>query len=196
LKRQPSLPLSAASSLRPSGRLFDDQTLSKAGIMTAHYGIPVPPPALARNKVSHKLQLSPQEKVQLYLILFTLCLASLTSLLLLVNVVSPPDRSPTFPDQYHSRGATSASNKPPSIAADPLSFYWAYYSPYHPAAKLETSIRKGCVVSQVNIVSLSPLIDLAVNPFPFITLTHLPLASTSWCPIPNFRSDQSNHGGA
>lgn len=123
--------------------------------MTAHYGIPVPPPVLARSKVSHKLQSSPQEKLQLYLILFTLCLASLTSLLLLVNVVSPPGRSPTLSDEYHSRGATSAFNRPPSIAADPLSFYWAYYSPYHPAAKFERSTRKGCAVSQVNIVSLS-----------------------------------------
>jgi hypothetical protein len=123
--------------------------------MTAHYGIPVPPPALARSRVSHKLQLSPQEKLKLRLTLFALCLASFTSLLLFINVVSPQEGFSALRDEYHSRDVISAFNKSSSIATEPLSSYWAYYSPYHPAAKFEGSVREGCVVSQVNIVSLS-----------------------------------------
>lgn len=123
-------------------------------MVTARYSIPAPPPALARSRVSHKLQLSSREKVKLRLTLFALCVASFATLLLLTNVVSPPERFSTLRDEYHSRDVISGLNKPSSIAKEPLSSYWAYYSPYHPAhGKFEGSTRKGCVVSQVNIVS-------------------------------------------
>ena len=123
-------------------------------MVTARYSIPDLPPALARSRVSHKLQLSSREKVKLRLTLVALCLASFATLLLLLNVVSSPERFLTLRDEYHSRDVISGLNKPSSITKEPLSSYWAYYSPYQPAhGKFKGSTRKGCVVSQVNIVS-------------------------------------------
>ena len=131
--------------------------------MVSHYGIPMPPP-LARgpSRVSHKLQLSQQERINLHLTLFALFVSSalfvacFTSLLLLVNFVPPPEGFPASRDGYYSRGASGFEK----LASAPLSTTWAYYSPYHPAGKFEGSTRGGCVVSQVNIVSLLASIDL------------------------------------
>ena len=160
------------------------------GMVTARYSIPALPPALARSRVSHKLQLSSREKVKLRLTLFALCVASFTTcLLLLTNVVSPLERFATLRDEYHSRDVISGLNKPSSIAKEPLSSYWAYYSPYHPAhGKFEGSTRGGCVVSQVNIVSSFLPVDR--SHCRSITLTHLPPASAPRSPIPDFQSGQ------
>jgi len=122
-------------------------------MMIARYGVPAPPLALGRSRVSHKLQLSPQEKLKLRLALFTLLVACSTGIFLLVNVVSSPEGFPVFRGEYRSRGVTEGLDKLAPIASEPLSSSWAYYSPYHPAGKFEGSTRESCVVSQVNIVS-------------------------------------------
>lgn len=160
-------------------------------MMVAHYGIPAPPPALGRSKVSRKLQLSPQEKVKLRLAVFTFFGTCFTSLFLLLNVVSP-EGFPTFRDEYYSRGVIPDFDKT-SITAGPLSSSWAYYSPYRPAGKFEGLTPEGCVVSQVNIVSF---FSLSRSISQYTHLLSLPAASTSWSPIPNFRSGQGNRKGA
>ncbi|KAF9645613.1 phosphoglycerate mutase-like protein [Thelephora ganbajun] len=119
--------------------------------MVAHYGIPTPPPALGRSRVTHKLELSPQEKVKLRLALFAFFAACLTTLLLLVNVVSSPEGLPTH-DEYHSQGTIFGSSELGPTAKGSISVSWASYSPYHPAGKFEGSTREGCVVSQVSIL--------------------------------------------
>jgi len=118
-------------------------------MMIARYGIPAPPQALGRSRVSHKLQSSPQEKLKLRLALFALFVACSTSIFLLVNAFSSPWGFPVFRGEYRSRGLDQLA----PIAAEPLSSSWAYYSPYNPAGKFDGSTREGCVVSQVNIVS-------------------------------------------
>jgi len=112
--------------------------------MVTHYGTPALPLAPGRSKVSHSLELSPEEKIKLRVALFALFAACLTGLSLFVDVVSSPARFPA----YHTRGVLG-SDKLASVAVGS----WAYYSPYHPAGKFEGSTRDGCVVSQVNIVS-------------------------------------------
>ena len=102
---------------------------------TSHYFIP----AKGQSKVSHKLRLSQQEKANRLTTLAPF-VACLTGLLLLVNLVSPSKEQ-----RDHSVSA--------SMLAELLPASWAYYSPYHPAAKFEGSTREGCFVSQVNIVS-------------------------------------------
>ena len=167
-------------------------------MMVARYSIPVPPPALGRSKVSHKLQLSPQEKFRLRFTIFAFFFACSTSLFLLVDVVSSPEGSSTLRDESHNRGVISAFDKPPSIAKAPLSSYWAYYSPYHPAGKFKGSTPKRCVVSQVNIVSfffLSRVDRSRCRSAPSVILMSSPAASTPRCPIPNFRSDRGNSNG-
>ena len=118
--------------------------------MVAHYAMPAFPPSLAGSRVSHDIEMSPQEKARFRLIFFALSLASFTSLWLSASVLSSPHKSSSSHGGYH---AISELDKPPSIAKEPLSSYWAYYSPYHPAGKFHGSTPKGCVVSQVNIVN-------------------------------------------
>jgi len=117
-------------------------------MMVGLYAIPAPPLAHGRSNVSHKLQLSQQERIKLRLTIFTFFVACLTGLFLLLNVVSSPEGFPTSRDEYRSRGI-SGSDRIKSLSTS-----WAYYSPYQPAADFDGSTREGCVVSQVNIVSL------------------------------------------
>lgn len=127
--------------------------------MVSHYGISTPPLAQGRSKVSHQLQLSQQEKIELHLTLlglFTLFLACFTSIVLLVNLIPPP----ALRDEYHSRSVVWFDQ----LATVPLPTLWASYSPYHPAGEFEGSTREGCVVSQVNIVSsVSPLRSISLS---------------------------------
>ena len=125
----------------------DDQTASVDRIMVAHYAIPPQPLVHGQSKVSHKLQLSQQERTKLRLAIFAFFIASLTGIFLFVNIVSSPEEFPASRDEYRSRGA-SGSDRMKSLSAS-----WASYSPYHPAADFDGSTREGCVVSQVNIVS-------------------------------------------
>ena len=146
--------------------------------MLVHRGIFAQPPP--RSKVSRTLQLSRHEKLKLRLVLFAVFLVSLTGLLLLVNVVSSPYRFFLPHEEYRSSSDSSAWT----------STSWGPYSPYYPVAKFEGSTRKGCTVSQVNIVSsVSPLLPIAL-------LTWLSTASTPRSPIPNFRSGRDNPEGA
>ena len=136
-------------------------------MMVAHHAIPVPPLVHGQSKVSHKLRLSQQERIKHRLTIFAFFVACLTGLFLFVNIVSSPEaRFPASRDEYRSR-VVSGSDRIRSLSAS-----WAYYSPYHPAAEFDGSTRKGCVVSQANIVSSqfgSTLIDPTVDPLRFIT---------------------------
>ena len=129
--------------------------------MVAHYihGFSVPPWALGRSKVSHRLRLSRREKIGLCLALSSFFLACFSILLLLVTVISSLAGFPTSRDEYHSRTATFGFDKSSAIDKAPLSSLWASYSPYHPAGEYEGSIREGCVVTQVNIVSQASFAD-------------------------------------
>ena len=52
-----------------------------------------------------------------------------------------------------------------AMAMKSFSESWAYYSPYYPTATFEPSTWKGCVVSQVNIVSYdSHLYSVHIHP--------------------------------
>lgn len=169
--------------------------------MVSHFGIPTPHLAQGRSRVSHKLQLSQQEKIKLHLTLFALFalfLACFTGILLLVDAVSSPGAFPPSRDEYHSRGASELDRLP--FAS--LWALWAYYSPYHPAGKFEGSTRKGCIVSQVNIVSsVSPLRSISpTDPPPrhnyLAPLLLIYIASTPRCTISDQRGDQGHRRGA
>lgn len=120
--------------------------------MVPSHGLSTSPPALSQSKVSHQLRLSQQERLDLCLVLSALFTASLTGLLLLVNLASSQDRSSPLPAEFQSRGVTFGFGRPFPLHSQPLSSSWAPYSPYHPAGKYEDPTREGCVVSQVNIL--------------------------------------------
>jgi len=90
-----------------------------------------------------------REIVVLRLTLSALFLTFLIIGSLLANIVSSP-HGPSILQQNHDGGMLDALAE---TAIKSYSESWAYYSPYHPAAPFEGSTRKGCVVSQVNIVS-------------------------------------------
>jgi hypothetical protein len=140
---------------------FDRASLSRdlhtpsfppCSLMVTHHTISLPPPVLGRSNVSHRLALSQQEKVKLWLTLSTFSAACFTGILLFIAAVPLPVGFPTLRDDYHSRSPTSRSGHVSPTTADS----WASYSPYYPAGKYEQPTREGCVVSQVNIVSSFP----------------------------------------
>ena len=138
-------------------------------LMLARYSVPVPPPTLGRSNVSHRLALSQQEKARLYLTLSTFSAACFAGLLLFMSVIPFPEVFPALRGDYRSRGTTSRSdNLQPLTGTHRPSSSWAAYSPYHPAGRYERTVREGCVVSQVNIVSSYDfhlaVIDLIVDP--------------------------------
>ena len=118
----------------------------------------VPPSNLGLSKVSHRLRLSRREKIGLCLKLSFFFLACFAILSLFVTVISSLARFPVLSrDEYHGRGVTFGFNTLSTVDNTSLSSLWAYNSPYHPAGEYEGSIREGCVVTQVNIVSSFPL---------------------------------------
>jgi len=192
----PSLASSSSSTSSPSPRPAsldrNDQTASVDRMMVAHYAIPAPPLVHGQSKVSHKLRLSQQEETKLRLTIFAFFVACLTGLFLFVNIVSP-EGFPASRDEYRSRGV-SGSDRIRSLSAS-----WAYYSPYYPAAEFDGSTRKGCVVSQVNIVSSQFGFHFDRSHRRSTSIHHamrLFVASTPWCPISNLRSGQVNRKGA
>jgi len=82
--------------------------------------------------------------------------------LLLVNIISSPQSSPLLLPQHpqqHNDGDPQNSGMLDALAGMAIKSFsgsWAYYSPYYPVAPFERPSRKGCVVSQVNIVSYDP----------------------------------------
>ena len=87
-----------------------------------------------------------------------LLLTFLITASLLANITFPPHSLPT--QQHHDgdpipdpEGGTVHALA--ELAKKSFSDLWAYYAPYYPAAQFQESTRtdKGCVVSQVNIVS-------------------------------------------
>ena len=133
--------------------------------------------------------MSRQDILTLRLTLSALFLTFLIIASLLANIVSVPRGSPTLhsqpvqqhhdDDPHQDGGMLDALAE---MAAKSFSESWAYYSPYHPAAPFEGSMRQGCVVSQVNIVSrhavpggTPPLPTPIPAPTPRRPLSHL------WC---------------
>ena len=72
------------------------------GRVIKFHGFSVPPSALRRSKVSHRLRLSTRALSRT----FRSLLACFISLLLLITVIPSLERFPSSRDEYHSRGAT------------------------------------------------------------------------------------------
>lgn len=107
--------------------------------------------------------MSRQDLASVRLTLIALFLTFLITAAFLVSIVSPPPNSPTakpHPEQQHhdddphvqEGGMVDALAE---AAKRSFSDSWAYYAPYYPAAPFQESMRtrKGCIISQVNIVS-------------------------------------------
>jgi len=98
--------------------------------------------------------MSQRDIVTVRLTLSALFLTFLIIASLLANIASSPHIYSTLQqndDNPHQNGGTLDALAEMTIKL--FSESWAYYSPYHPAAPFEGSTRRGCVVSQVNIVS-------------------------------------------
>ena len=105
--------------------------------------------------------MSRQDIIALRITLSALFLTFLIIASLLTNIVSSlhgssiphPQPAQHGDDPHQDGGVLDALAE---MAIKSFSESWAYYSPYHPAAPFEGATRKGCVVSQVNIVSRDP----------------------------------------
>lgn len=98
--------------------------------------------------------MSQQDIIAVRLALSALFLTFLIIASLLMNVASP-SQSFSIPQQHnddnsHENGMLDILAE---MAMKSFSASWAYYSPYYPAAPYEGSPRKGCIISQANIVS-------------------------------------------
>ena len=104
--------------------------------------------------------MSRQDIVTLRLTLSALFITFLVIASLLANITSSLHSSSALHsqpvEQHHDDNPNQNGGMLDALAqtaAKSFSESWAYYSPYHPAAPFEGSTRKGCVVSQANIVS-------------------------------------------
>lgn len=102
---------------------------------------------------------------------------------LLASIVSPPHDSQTLP--HHDDGPV-AIDALSQTSRKAFSSSWAHYAPYYPAATFGRSTRRGCIVSQVNIVSNQPQLRQQL-------WLMLASASTSRCPIPYIASYNYDH---
>lgn len=90
------------------------------------------------------------------LTLFALLATFLVVASLLINPISLSQSALARPSQSNHDDNSQNSGTLDALAEMAIKSFsesWAYYSPYHPATPFEPSARKGCVVSQVNIVS-------------------------------------------
>ena len=139
---------SSSHSLPPSSRTSSSE-VTRYGLLGSLI--------LRRRKIP---EMSRQHIATLRLTLSTLFLTFLIIASLFANFASSPHRSQTLlppPTQHHHDGDPHRNggvlDALAEMATKSFSESWAYYSPYHPAAPFEGSMREGCAVSQVNIVS-------------------------------------------
>jgi hypothetical protein len=95
--------------------------------------------------------MSRQDIIAVRLTLSALFLTFLIIASFLANIMSRS--SPVLLPQHVQQNNGGMLDALAGMAIKSFSESWAYYSPYYPAAPFEQSSWKGCVVSQVNIVS-------------------------------------------
>lgn len=125
--------------------------------------------------------MSQQDIIAVRLTLSALLLTFFIIAPLLAKIISLPQHNNDNPQNSGTLDALAG------MAMKSFSESWAYYSPYYPATPFERSSRKGCVVSQVNIVSHDlPTPYLCRCPF-------CVLASASRGPLSHHQSDKGDH---